>query len=181
MTVIGNVVKEPDRRRTAAGDVVSFRLASTTRYWSAEEQAWRDGGSVFLTVSCWKRLVAGVGASVMRGSPVIAHGPVRLREYTTADGQRRSDLEMRAVSVGLDLARCIIQRVDNPQRRDADGPGRAGADAAARGADDEGAPPGESFDTALPAALGAEPAQSGDGADGYEGTEDAGERAHAGV
>lgn len=112
MTVIGNVANNPDRRATTAGEVISFRLGSTTRYWSEEQGKWRDGSSLFLTVNCWRKLVHGVGAAVMKGSPVIAHGPVRLREYTTADGQRRSVFEMRAVSVGLDLARCLVTRID---------------------------------------------------------------------
>ncbi|WP_182346772.1 single-stranded DNA-binding protein [Tomitella gaofuii] len=116
MTVIGNVANKPDRRDTPAGEVVSFRLGSTARYWSEEDKSWRDGSSLFLTVNCWRRLVNGVALGVVKGAPVIAHGPVRLREYTTQEGQRRSVMEMRAVSVGLDLARCLAERVDQQRR-----------------------------------------------------------------
>ncbi len=116
MTVIGNVANKPDRRDTPTGEVVSFRLGSTARYWSEEEKSWRDGNSLFLTVNCWRRLVNGVALGVVKGAPVIAHGPVRLREYTTTEGQRRSVMEMRAVSVGLDLARCLAERVDQQRR-----------------------------------------------------------------
>ncbi len=126
MTVIGNVANKPDRRDTPAGQVVSFRLGSTARYWSEEDKRWRDGSSLFLTVNCWRRLVNGVALGVVKGAPVIAHGPVRLREYTTAEGQRRSVMEMRAVSVGLDLARCLAERVDQQRRGGTSGDAESG-------------------------------------------------------
>lgn len=113
LTVVGNVVNEPVRRETPSGqDVMSFRVASTARYWSGDEGRWRDGGTVYLTVSCWRRLVLGVSASVHRGDPVIVHGPIRTTRYTTRDGVERTDYEMRANAVGLDVARSIVQRVD---------------------------------------------------------------------
>ncbi|WP_410874904.1 hypothetical protein [Nocardia sp. A7] len=41
-----------------------------------------------------------------RGDPVIAYGQLRTHEYRGKDGTERRDLEMRAVAVGPDLARC---------------------------------------------------------------------------
>src|SRR5699024_8271054 len=107
------------------------------RYWSGGEERWRDGDTVYLTVSCWRRLVLGVSASVHRGDPVIVHGPIRTTRYTTKDGVERTDYEMRANAVGLDVARCIVQRVD--QKRS---PGERAGDAERAPADPASGPAG---------------------------------------
>lgn len=107
-TVIGNVVSEPRRRKTATGeDVISFRVACNTRRVDRRTQEWIDGPTLYLTVSCWRRLLIGVGQAIAKGRPIIAHGQIKTNEYVTNDGERRSDLEMTATAVGLDLSRCV--------------------------------------------------------------------------
>lgn len=106
--VVGTVITDPRQRTTSGGDVVlSFRMACNGRRLDRETGEWHDNGTLYLTVSCWRRLVIGVGASITKGDPVIAYGQLRTNEYTTKDGAPRSDLEMRASAVGPDLARCI--------------------------------------------------------------------------
>ncbi|MGV9794440.1 single-stranded DNA-binding protein [Gordonia sp. NPDC003422] len=109
-TVIGTVVSEPRRRQTTTGeDVISFRVACTSRRVDKQTQEWVDGPTLYLTVSCWRRLLAGVGQAIAKGRPIIAHGQIKTNEFEAADGSRRSDLEMTAVSVGLDLSRCVVE------------------------------------------------------------------------
>ncbi|RVW05476.1 single-stranded DNA-binding protein [Rhodococcus xishaensis] len=114
--VIGTVITDPVKRETASGEaVMSFRMASNVRRRDRESGDWVDGGTLYLTVSCWRRLVQGVGASLMKGDPIIAYGELRTNEYRTRDGDPRTDLEMRASAVGPDLARCSV-RVDRSGR-----------------------------------------------------------------
>ena len=109
-TVIGTVITDPRRRTTNTGEeVISFRVASTVRYRVPGTDTWQDGATLYLTVSCWRRLVTGVGAAIGKGSPVIVHGMISTDEYVTEDGQDRSDLKMQAIAVGLDLARYICR------------------------------------------------------------------------
>lgn len=106
-TVVGTVVTEPVKRDLPSGEqMISFRLASTARRLDRESGEWVDNGMLFLTVSCWRRLVAGVDASIRRGDPVIVQGQLRSNEYRTRDGAERRDLEMRAHTMGPDLTRC---------------------------------------------------------------------------
>ncbi|MEU6563838.1 single-stranded DNA-binding protein [Nocardia nova] len=105
--VIGTIVTHPVRRTLPGGEqVTTFRMASTARRFDRGSGDWVDGGSLFLTVSCWRRLVEGVDASLRRGDPIIAYGQLRTNEYQTKDGAHRHDLEMRAAAVGPDLGRC---------------------------------------------------------------------------
>lgn len=114
--VVGTVITNPVKRPTNSGEeVLSFRMASNVRRWDQATGDWTDGGTLYLTVTCWRRLVAGVGASLMKGDPVIAYGQLRTNEYTTRDGVERADLEMRASAVGPDLARCIARLERGPR------------------------------------------------------------------
>lgn len=113
LTVVGNIVSDPIRRRVGDQEVIKFRVASNSRRRTAEG-AWEPGNSLFVTVSCWGRLVTGIGAALGKGDPVVAVGYVYTSEYEDREGVRRSTLEMRATTVGPDLARSIA-RVDRPR------------------------------------------------------------------
>lgn len=108
LTVVGNIVNDPKRRRVGDQEVLKFRVASNSRRRGADGN-WEAGNSLFVTVNCWGRLVTGVGASLGKGSPVIVVGHIHTSEYEDHDGIRRSTLEMRATSVGPDLSRCIAR------------------------------------------------------------------------
>ncbi|MGY2032782.1 single-stranded DNA-binding protein [Nocardia gipuzkoensis] len=109
-TVIGTIATHPVKRDLTNGEqVVTFRLASNSRRLDHASGQWVDNGTLYLTVSCWRRLVAGVDASLRRGDPIIAYGQLRSHEYRSRDGVERRDLEMRASVVGPDLSRCAAQ------------------------------------------------------------------------
>ena len=112
ITVVGNIVNDPKRRTVGNQEVMKFRVASNSRRRTADGN-WEPGNSLFITVNCWGRLVTGVGAALGKGAPVIVVGYVYTSEYEDRDGIRRSSLEMRATSVGPDLARSIV-RIEKP-------------------------------------------------------------------
>src|SRR6201995_3247291 len=134
LTVVGNVVNDPKRRRVGDQEGLKFRVASNSRRRAADG-TWEPGNSLFVTVNCWGRLVSGVGASLGKGSPVIVSGHVYTSEYEDRDGNQRSSLEMRATAVGPDLARCIA-RVEKTVSS-----GSVPASAAAGGAAEAGTAP----------------------------------------
>ena len=105
ITVVGRLVSDPKRRTVGAQDVVKFRLASNARR-RAENGNWEPGDSLFVNVNCWGRLVTGVAATLKKGDAVIVVGNVYTSEYDDREGNRRSSVEVRATSVGPDLARC---------------------------------------------------------------------------
>lgn len=108
-TVIGTAITNPRRRQTAAGeDVLSFRMVCNPRRVDKRTGEWVDGPALYLTVSCWRRLIDGVAPVVAKGRPIIAHGQLKTNEYVSDNGERRSDLEMTATAVGLDLTRCRV-------------------------------------------------------------------------
>ncbi|MBY6368539.1 single-stranded DNA-binding protein [Rhodococcoides corynebacterioides] len=118
-TVVGTVITDPIKRTTQAGDeVLGFRVASNSRRQDRATGDWIDGDTLYASVSCWRRLVSGVGASLMKGDPVIVYGRARTSEYTTKEGVGRSGLEITATAVGPDLSRCQATMV-RPRREPA--------------------------------------------------------------
>ena len=111
ITVVGTIVNDLVRRQVGDQEVIKFRVASNSRRRTGDG-TWEPGNSLFVTVNCWSRLVTGVGAALGKGSPVIVVGHVYTSEYEDRDGVRRSSVEMRATSVGPDLARCIVRIIE---------------------------------------------------------------------
>jgi single-strand DNA-binding protein len=115
VTIVGNVISDPRQRRTAEGTkVVSFRMASNERRYDKAADQWVDGDHLYVTVTCWRRLAAGVAASLVKGDPVMVRGRLHTRDYEV-EGQRRYSTEVEAASVGPDLARCTAD-VQRPRR-----------------------------------------------------------------
>jgi single-strand DNA-binding protein len=108
ITVVGNIVTKPDRKRVGDQELIKFRVASNSRRRTADGN-WEPGNSFFVTVNCWGKLVTGVGAALGKGDPVVVVGYVYTSEYDDKEGNRRSSVEVRATSVGPDLARCVAR------------------------------------------------------------------------
>ena len=105
ITVIGNIVNEPQMHVTSSGaTVVSFRLASTERKYDRNDNRWVDGSTSYTTVACWRQLATNVFASMHKGDPVVVNGRMRVREWEK-DGKKGTAVEIEAQSVGPDLAR----------------------------------------------------------------------------
>jgi single-strand DNA-binding protein len=123
ITVVGNIVTKPDRKRVGDQELIKFRVASNSRRRTADG-SWEPGNSFFVTVNCWGKLVTGVGAALGKGDPVVVVGYVYTSEYEDKEGVRRSSVEVRATSVGPDLARCVA-RIESRRQ-----PGASSDDAA---------------------------------------------------
>ena len=107
VTVVGTLVTDMRPRRVGPDGslVLNFRVASNERRFDKVSESWVNGESLYLSVSCWRRLAENA-ASMVKGDPVIVIGKLRTREWTTDQGERRSVVEMEASAIGPDLARC---------------------------------------------------------------------------
>ncbi len=125
VTIVGRVVNKPVFKQTANDvEIAKFRMASNERRYDRETAGWVDGDSLYVSVTCWRRLAFGVHACLDKGDPVVVTGRLYTREFEV-EGQRRSMTELEAVSIGPDLSRCTVKmhrRRDN-QPVDGDGAG----------------------------------------------------------
>ncbi|KRQ27194.1 MULTISPECIES: single-stranded DNA-binding protein [Mycobacteroides] len=108
VTVIGSIVGDLKRRQVGSDEMIKFRVASNARR-RRDDGSWVNSNSLFINVTCWGRLVTGVGAALGKGAPVIVHGHLHTSEFEDKDGNRRQVTEMKAIAVGPDLSRTIAR------------------------------------------------------------------------
>ncbi|MBR1837041.1 MAG: single-stranded DNA-binding protein [Kiritimatiellae bacterium] len=95
VTLIGNLVKDPDLRRTGNGTpVCAFRLAVD------DVRRGRDGEPVtetlFIDAICFGSSAEASNAALYKGSRVFVQGKLRQVEWTDRDGSRRSQYRVEA-------------------------------------------------------------------------------------
>ncbi|MFF4751805.1 single-stranded DNA-binding protein [Streptomyces sp. NPDC001270] len=104
ITVIGNLVDDPELRFTPAGHAVAkFRIASTPRTFDKSTNEWRDGDSLFLTVTAWRKLGENVAESLKRGDRATVVGALKQRSYEDGNGVKRTVYEIEAEDVAASL------------------------------------------------------------------------------
>jgi single-strand DNA-binding protein len=104
ITIIGNLVDDPELRYTPTGQAVAkFRVASTPRFRDNSTGEWKDGDSLFLTCNVWRQAAENAAESLQRGMRVIVSGRLRQRSYETREGEKRTVYEVEADEVGPSL------------------------------------------------------------------------------
>lgn len=104
ITVIGNLVDDPELRFTPSGAAVAkFRVASTPRTFDRQTNEWKDGDSLFLTCSVWRQAAENVAESLQRGMRVIVQGRLKQRSYEDREGVKRTVYELDVDEVGASL------------------------------------------------------------------------------
>jgi len=104
ITVVGNLVDDPELRFTPSGAAVAkFRVASTPRTFDRQTNEWKDGESLFLTCSVWRQAAENVAESLQRGMRVIVQGRLKQRSYEDRDGVKRTVYELDVEEVGPSL------------------------------------------------------------------------------
>ena len=103
VVVVGNLTDDPELRFTPQGvAVANFRLAVSRRV-KDESGAWKDGETSFFRISCWRQLAENVAESLTRGSRTMVAGRLRMRQWETQEGEKRSVVEIEADEVGPSL------------------------------------------------------------------------------
>ncbi len=116
ITIVGNLVGDPELRYTPTGQAVAtFRVASTPRFMDRTTNEWKDGDSLFLSCNVWRQAAENVAESLQRGMRVIVQGRLRQRSYETKEGEKRTVYEVEVDEVGPSL-RSASAKVTKSQR-----------------------------------------------------------------
>ena len=104
ITMIGNLVNDPELRFTPSGAAVAkFTVASTPRYLDKATNEWKDGDSLFLQCQIWRQAAENVAESLTRGMRVLVSGRLKQRSYETKEGEKRTVFEVEVDEVGPSL------------------------------------------------------------------------------
>ncbi|QPK79068.1 single-stranded DNA-binding protein [Corynebacterium lizhenjunii] len=116
ITVVGNIVADPELRFTPAGAAVAnFRIASTPRRFNSQTNQWEDGEAMFLTCNAWRSLAENVAESLTKGMRIIVTGRLKQRSFQTREGDNRSVYEIDVDEVGPSLRYATAQVNRNPR------------------------------------------------------------------
>ena len=136
LTIVGNLVDDPQLRYTATGNAVAnFRVASTPRFMDRATNEWKDGDSLYLTCNVWRQPAENVAESLQRGMRVIVSGRLRQRSYETREGEKRTVYEVEVDEVGPSLRNASATVTRAARRGTAPSAGPAADDPWAAGAD----------------------------------------------
>ena len=151
ITIVGNIVADPELRFTPAGAAVcNFRVASTPKRYNSQTNQWEDGEALFLTCNAWKHLAENTSDSLAKGMRVIVTGKLKQRSFQTREGDNRTVFEIDVDEVGPSLRFATAQVNRNPRE--------SGGQSAASQQFDQAARQGQ---TATSGAWSQPPAQAG--------------------
>jgi len=138
ITIVGNLVDDPELRFTPSGAAVAkFRIASTPRYLDRQTNEWKDGEGLFLTVNIWRQMAENVAESLQRGMRVMVQGRLKQRSYETKEGEKRTVYEVEVDEVGPSL-RNASAKVTKTQRSSGGGGFGGGGAGGASGGGNQG-------------------------------------------
>jgi Single-strand binding protein family len=89
LTIVGNLVDEPELRFTPSGVAVAkFRVVSTPRTFDRSSNEWRDGDSLFLICNVWRRAAEPRRRVPRKGDPRHRPGPAPATVSWAGHGRR---------------------------------------------------------------------------------------------
>lgn len=119
ITVIGNLVADPESKVAAGHNIARLRVATNERVKDSDG-SWRDGDTTYIDITCWRKLADGV-TGLKKGQRVVVYGKLKGRSFQRKDGTNGYAYEIEATDVGASvMARGTSQQrevepdLDNP-------------------------------------------------------------------
>lgn len=94
VTLIGNMVREPESRTTRGGQHVTRFSVATNYAWQDAKTKVKKEAVDFHDIIAWGKLGDIVTQYVKKGSKIYVEGRLRNRKFTTKDGQNRTAKEI---------------------------------------------------------------------------------------
>lgn len=158
ITVVGNVVADPELRISNAGrSWLNLRIASTPRVRDRQTQEWTDGEPLWLGCTAFGDFAENIANTVTKGMRVVVQGRLSARSYTDNQGVQRTSLDLMIEEIGPSL-RFATAQVSRAASRGQGADQYAGAQPQTQAQSAWGAP----AQAAAPAAPWGDPVAAGD-------------------
>jgi single-strand DNA-binding protein len=135
VTIVGNLTRDPEMRYPTNSQPNATFGVAVNRRWQRQSGDWVEDTS-FFNVIAWAGLAENVAQSLKRGDRVLVEGRLDQHSWETAEGERRSRVEIVAEEVGASVrfATVEIAKIDRRSLQTVPADADAGASA------DEGEP-----------------------------------------
>lgn len=102
VTLIGNLVDDPELRFTPSGVAMAKVRLAVNRRWRGNDGEWQEDTS-FFTGTVWREQAESVAESLQKGARVIVAGRLEQRTWETEQGDKRSVVEIQIDEIGPSL------------------------------------------------------------------------------
>ncbi len=118
VTLIGNLVEDPELRFTPSGVAMAKVRFAVNRRYQDRNNDWQEETS-FFGGTVWREMAESVAESLTKGTRVIVTGSLEQRSWETQEGEKRSAIDVRIDDIGPSL-RYATATVTKTTRRDGD-------------------------------------------------------------
>ncbi len=118
VTLIGNLVDDPELRFTPSGVAMGKIRLAVNRRWRGQDGEWQEDTS-FFNGTCWREQAEQAAESLQKGMRVIVTGRLQQRSWETDAGEKRSVVEVQIDEIGPSL-RWATATVNKTQRSGGD-------------------------------------------------------------
>ncbi len=141
VTLVGNLVDDPELRFTPSGVAMAkIRIAVNRRWRDRQSGEWQEDTS-FFNGTCWREQAEAVAESLQKGMRVIISGRLEQRSWETEQGDRRSVVEVQIDEMGPSL-RWATASVNKMARQGGGDYGGDGGSGGGGGGGERTVPPG---------------------------------------
>jgi single-strand DNA-binding protein len=124
VTLVGNLVEDPELRFTPSGIAMAKIRVAVNRRWRDQQDQWQEETS-FFGGTLWREAAENAAESLQKGMRVIITGSLEQRSWETQEGDKRSIVEVRIDELGPSL-RWATASVTKTPRSDNFGGGGGG-------------------------------------------------------
>jgi single-strand DNA-binding protein len=119
VTITGNLTREPELRFTPTGQATATFGIAVNRTWTARQSQERKESTSFFDIVAWGPLAENAATSLTKGTRVVVTGRLDQRSWESAEGDKRSKVEITADDLAPSL-RWATATVTRNERRSAD-------------------------------------------------------------
>ncbi|HEY5578233.1 MAG TPA: single-stranded DNA-binding protein [Acidimicrobiia bacterium] len=102
VTLVGNLVDDPELRFTPSGVALAKLRVAVNRRWRDQSNEWQEETG-FFGGTCWRDMAENVAESLQKGARVILTGRLQQRTWETQEGEKRSIVEVTIDEIGPSL------------------------------------------------------------------------------
>ncbi|MBI5157280.1 MAG: single-stranded DNA-binding protein [Acidimicrobiia bacterium] len=126
VTLIGNLVDDPELRFTPSGVAMAKVRFAVSRRYQDKSGAWQEDTS-FFGGTLWRDAAENAAESLTKGMRVIVTGRLEQRQWETQEGEKRSMVEVAIDEIGPSLRWATASVTRSPRAGDSFGGGSAPA------------------------------------------------------
>jgi single-strand DNA-binding protein len=113
VTIAGNLTRDPEVRFTPGGQATASFAIAVNRTWTDRQSQERKESTSFFDVVAWGTLAENAATSLAKGTRVVVTGRLDQRSWETAEGDKRSKVEITADELAPSLRWATVQVTRN--------------------------------------------------------------------